>query len=135
MVSIITILYLLTGLLRVYAGALEDTDAVSAASDLPGQQVIHALGSGDNGKESDDEYEPIRKELIVNAATVVARLTQHPRTWQYKCRGCPPFYCCHMFNISTQVAKDLEKLIAIWDELDDDKDQRSPDHQHLWQEA
>lgn len=128
MVSIITILYLLTGLLGVYAHALEDIDAVYAASDLPGQQVIYALESCDNGKEYDDEYEPIRKELIVNAATVVTRLTQYSPMWRNRCAGCSPpcpppcpVGCCSMFNLSVHVAKDLEKLIGLWDKLDHGK--------------
>jgi hypothetical protein len=147
MVAIITILYLLTGLLGVYAHAHEDIDVVSAASDLPGQQVIYPLGSCGNGTEPVDEYEPIRKELIVNAATVVTRLTQYPRAFQDECEGCPPDcpqhrrhkppckrLCCSIYSLSAQVAEDLEKLIALLDQFDDDKDQ-CPDHQHMWQEA
>lgn len=128
MVSIIIILYLLPGLLGVYANGFEGIDAVYAASDLPEQQVVYAPGSYDNGKESDDEYEPIRKELIVNAATVVTRLTQYPRMWQNSCAGCYPncpprcaTACCSMFNASVKVTKELEKLIGLWNKLDHDK--------------
>lgn len=142
MVSVITILYLLTGLLGVYAHYIEDIDAVSAASDLPRQQIIYTVGSCDNGTEPDDRYEPVRKELIVNAATVVTRLTQSPIKWRKDCEGCypdtppgcPPA-CCEQYTLSVHVANDLGKLIGLWDQLDDDNDQYSPDHQHRLQEA
>ena len=121
MVFIITISYLLIGLLRLFANALDDVYT------LPGQQVIHALVPCNNSKESDVEYEPIRKDLIVKAATVTTRLTQSPRLWQNLCIGCYPDCpppcptgCCAMFNFSTNVAKDLEKLIGLWDKLDRD---------------
>jgi hypothetical protein len=140
MVSIITILYLLTGFLGVYAHCIEDVDAVSAAPDLPRQQIISTLGPCDNGTKYDDKYECVRRELIVNAASVVTRLTQYPRPWDARCgcdcqEGCPPA-CCHWETLAISVNKDLEEIICLWDQLGRPRDdQPSPDHQHSWQEA
>ena len=136
MVSIITILYLLTGFLGVYAHCIEDVDAVSAAPDLPRQQIISARGPCDNYTK----YECVRRELIVNAASVVTRLTQHPRPWDDICwcdcqHGCPRA-CCHLESLAISVNKDLEEIICLWDQLGRPRDdQPSPDHQHSWQEA
>jgi len=135
MISIIAILYLLTGLLGVSAHTLEDTDAIHAGSDLPGQKVIYApaVSCDKNGTDSDD-YEPIRKELIVVAATVVTRLTQQPKVRVDLCAGCPPTCprcpircpdcppaCCPVYRLSIQIIGEIEQLIELWDDLDNNR--------------
>ena len=116
MVSLAATLYLLATLLCLSTTTLAEPHAIYSPSDAPSKQ---------SPQVAPVDFELIRKELIVGAATIVTRLTQKPQNFVDMCAGCSstchspcPKGCCSWFNLTVPTNKFLKELVKLWDELD-----------------